>query len=221
MDRVYTDRAYIYNIYHIPVSGCETSTVFVLSCSNELVTWGGFMALLPSGPCQNHIHPKKHRAFMKGLFHEHSPLGKALSKSTIYFCWGWNFDGSDSHETFFHDYMAGTRRDDTDISPAAGPPLREASLAGKFRWQGLLGAPWRKLSGNLYAWPHGFQNLSKGNSPPSIEAIQSIQPILKIQTHKNIRFVQSLPVKLASEAGIFFNCPLLFFWKSNPCLNVW
>lgn len=71
---------------------------------------------------------------------------------------------------FSHDYMAGTG-EGYGHSPAAGPPLREASLAGKFRWQGLLGAPWRKLSGTSYAWPHGFQNLSKGNSPPSIEAI--------------------------------------------------
>ena len=119
---------------------------------------------------------------------------------------------------FSHDYMAGTRRDDTDIHLPLWPPLREASLAGKFRWQGLLGAPWRKLSGTSYAWPHGFQNLSKGNSPPSIEAIQSIQPILKIQTQKNIRFVQSLPGETGFRSRDFFQLPT-FFWEIKPMLK--
>ena len=56
---IYIDRVYIYRVYiYPPVSGCEAaSTVFVLSSSNELVTWGGFLALLLVAPVKTIYTP--------------------------------------------------------------------------------------------------------------------------------------------------------------------
>ena len=177
----------------------------------ELVTRGGFMALLLVALVKI-IYTLRNIVPYEGVIHEHSPLSKALSKSTI--SAGGGFDGSDSHETFFHDYMAGTRRDDTDISPAAGPPLREASLAGKFRWQGLLGAPWRKLSGTSYAWPHGFQNLSKGNS-----ALKLFNLFNRFWRYKHTKIYDLFKVcswNLLQKQG-FFSLPTFFFGNHFPC----
>lgn len=162
------------NVYiYIPVSGCELSTVFVLSCSNELVTWGRFWRMFRIFDHFSWPTPNKHSALWRGSSSTFS-LKKSLSKSPS--SAGGGFDGSDSRETCFPDYMAGTQRH----SPATGPLRlkREASLAGKFRWQGLLGAPWRNLSGNLYAHGRMASKICQRAIHP--QAFKLFQLILKI-----------------------------------------
>lgn len=57
----------------------------------------------------------------EGVIHEHSPLGKALSKSTIS-AGGETLMVQILMKHFSHDYMAGTRRNDTDIHLPLGRP---------------------------------------------------------------------------------------------------